>query len=305
MDRTMKAGGGRQPDRGVQHLMRQLLEAALREDLGFGDLSGSLLSGEATGDFLAKEDGVLAGTQAIPLVYELLGGGVEVSLSRMDGQPVRRGNSIATVEGPVETLLAGERVILNLLQHLSGIATATSRAAQALQGSTTRICDTRKTIPGLRALQKYAVRCGGGFNHRYRLDDGVMIKDNHIVAAGGIANAVRKARERTGPMIRIEVECETAVQVEEAIAAGADVIMLDNKTPDEVINLRKLIPDEILVELSGGITPAIVGDYRDCGADYISIGSLTHSVQALDISFNLSGGWKQEKQLLAKEHSER
>lgn len=305
MNRTSKAGGGREPDRGVQLRMREVIEAALQEDLGFGDLSSSLLSGEVTGDFLAKEEGVLAGIQAIPLVYELLGGSVEVSLARMDGQPVRRGETIATVEGPVETLLAGERVILNLLQHLSGIATATSRAVKALEGSSTRICDTRKTIPGLRALQKYAVRCGGGFNHRYRLDDGVMIKDNHIVAAGGIANAVRKARERTGPMVRIEVECESAAEVEQAITAGADVIMLDNKSPDEVKAMRKQIPDGILVELSGGITPAKAGEYRDCGADYISMGSLTHSVQALDISFNLSGGWKQEMKLQSEEHSER
>lgn len=274
--------------------IREVLETGFKEDLGFGDLTSSTLASgpERSGRFIAKSNGVLSGLEAIESGYRLLDVSVNVEYFREDGDQVNPGDSIARATGPAGSLLTGERVILNILQHLSGISTATFQAQSQLQGSKTRICDTRKTLPGLRALQKYAVRCGGGLNHRFRLDDGVMIKDNHIVAAGGIQKAVEAIRANNGPMVSIEVECETEKEVREAVQARADIIMLDNKTPDEVRKLLKIIPDSVKVELSGGITPESAGRYKDCGADYISIGSLTHSVTALDISFNLEEGKK-------------
>jgi nicotinate-nucleotide pyrophosphorylase (carboxylating) len=269
--------------------LKEALEPGFKEDLGSGDITGSavLPEGIQTGEFTAKAAGVLAGTDVIDTGYAMLDSSIETERIKKDGQPVQPGDLIAKVKGPAESLLAGERVILNLLQHLSGIATATNQAVEAMQGSATRICDTRKTLPGLRTLQKYAVRCGGGYNHRMRLDDGIMIKDNHIKAAGGIRQVVGHAKEMAGLMVKIEVECETEEQVREAVEAGADIIMLDNRSPEEAGRLRSIIPDHILVELSGGITVQNAGHYRDCGADYISLGSLTHSVMALDISFNL------------------
>ena len=269
--------------------LKETLQLAFREDLGFGDItSRSVLSGEIkTGTFSSKAIGVLAGIDVIETGYLLLDDSITVELVKQDGDKVKPGDEIARVKGPDRVLLSGERVILNLIQHLSGIATATSMAADALQGSSTRICDTRKTLPGLRLLQKYAVRCGGGYNHRMRLDDAVMIKDNHIKAAGGIRQAVARAKKNSGLTIKIEVECETENQVREAVDAGADIIMLDNRTPEEATKLREIIPDQIIVELSGGITIDSVGKYRDCGADFVSLGVLTHSVKALDISFNL------------------
>ncbi len=269
--------------------IKETLQLAFREDLGFGDItSRSVLSGEIkTGTFLAKATGVLAGIDVIEAGYFLLDDTIAVELLKQDGDRVEPGDEIARVNGPDRVLLGGERVILNLIQHLGGIATATSLAADALQGSRTRICDTRKTLPGLRLLQKYAVRCGGGYNHRLRLDDAIMIKDNHIKAAGGIRQAVERAKNHSGLTIKIEVECESEKQVREAVDAGADIIMLDNRTPKEAKRLREIIPDQIIVELSGGITTDSVGRYRDCGADFVSLGALTHSVKALDISFNL------------------
>lgn len=268
---------------------QKVLREALEEDLGFGDLTSHFFSPEdrSRGSFTAKSDGVLAGSGAISETYRLLDKTVVTTLEKRDGNPLKRGDTIATVEGPIPVLLACERVILNLVQHLSGIATATSRAVEALNDPGIRICDTRKTVPGIRMLQKYAVRCGGGYNHRYRLDDGVMIKDNHIKAAGSIAKAVQHLRAQVGPMVRIEVETETREQVLEAVDAGADLIMFDNRTPEQVRELVELVPDAVDTEVSGGITFDTVGDYRNTGVDYISMGSLTHSVTALDISFNL------------------
>jgi nicotinate-nucleotide pyrophosphorylase (carboxylating) len=226
---------------------------------------------------------------AIRLGYDMLDPFVTTELLKADGDTVRKGDLIAKIGGPVRVLLAGERVILNVLQHMSGIATKTASAVNELEGSSTRICDTRKTLPGLRALQKYAVRCGGGYNHRMRLDDGIMIKDNHIAAAGSITQAVKIARKHAGLMVKIEVECETEEQVKEAVEAGADIIMLDNQTPESAADLCAIIPDNIIIELSGGMAPETVGNYKNCGAHYISMGSITHSVSALDISFVLSG----------------
>ncbi|MFH5831464.1 carboxylating nicotinate-nucleotide diphosphorylase [Halalkalibaculum sp. DA384] len=270
--------------------LRDIIAEALEEDLGMGDLTSSFFAPDhiSTGFFTAKADGVLAGLDIITETYRLLDERIEVDLYQQDGDRIEQGEEIAEAEGPTAPLLSGERVILNLLQHMSGIATGTKRAVEALHSSHTRVCDTRKTLPGLRMLQKYAVRCGGGYNHRYRLDDGVMLKDNHIKAAGGISRAVSQLRNELGLMVRIEVETETRDQVLESVESGADIIMFDNQAPPEVKQLVELVPDHIITEISGGITIDTIGDYRDTGVDYISMGSLTHSVTALDISFNLN-----------------
>ncbi|MDZ7691595.1 MAG: carboxylating nicotinate-nucleotide diphosphorylase [Balneolaceae bacterium] len=269
--------------------LRKLIRQALEEDLGFGDLTSGFFPNNksSSGIFSTKADGILAGLEVINLAYHELDPRVEVDLLKNDGDPVKRGDEIARAKGPTAALLSGERVILNLLQHMSGIATRTKQAVNALEDSPTRVCDTRKTLPGLRMLQKYAVRCGGGFNHRFRLDDGIMIKDNHIKAAGGITQAVQKLRAQTGHMTPIEIETETRKQVLEAVDAGADIIMFDNRSPKEIKEFVQLVPDHIITEISGGITLQNMAKYRDVGADYISMGSLTHSVTALDISFTL------------------
>lgn len=270
--------------------LEKILKDAFAEDLGMGDLTTSsifTIPQKKTGIYTAKADGVLAGLEAIKIGYKLLDDEAEVFFLKKDGDSVSKGEEIAKVSAKVQALLNGERVILNLVQHLSGIATATQQVITALDDSSITITDTRKTLPGLRALQKYAVRCGGGKNHRFRLDDGVMIKDNHIKAAGSITKAVEMAKNSIGHMVKIEVEVENHEQLQEAVESGADVIMLDNRLPEEVREMVTLIPDHIIVEVSGGITPENISGYKNCGADVISLGWLTHSVKALDISFNL------------------
>ncbi|MFN1835061.1 carboxylating nicotinate-nucleotide diphosphorylase [Balneola sp. MJW-20] len=269
---------------------KEILDQAIREDIGAQDLTTDAIFPSnqlAKGVFTAKADGVLAGSEAIEIGFGILSRDVKVTHHKWDGHPVNTGDAIATVEAPIHCLLTGERVVLNLLQHLSGIATSTREAISNLNDPSITITDTRKTLPGLRYLQKYAVRCGGGRNHRFRLDDGVMIKDNHIKAAGSIAQAVELARANIGHMVKIEVETESREQVLEAIESKADVIMLDNRSPEEVKEFVELIPDNITVEVSGGINPDSIATYKNCGADVISLGWLTHSVTAMDISFNL------------------
>jgi nicotinate-nucleotide pyrophosphorylase (carboxylating) len=270
--------------------LANILKKALIEDIGMGDLtSESIFSSDETGTgvYTAKSEGVLSGLQSIETGYGFLDQNIEATLFKHDGDVVKKGDKICEVNGSIRYLLTGERVILNLIQHLSGIATSTNEVIRLLGDPSISVTDTRKTLPGLRALEKYAVRCGGGKNHRFRLDDGVIIKDNHIKAAGSITKAVRSVRDHCGHMVRIEVETETRSQVEEAVAAQADVIMLDNRSPNQVKELRKLIPDNIIIEVSGGITPQNIAGYKNCGANVISLGWLTHSVKALDISFNL------------------
>ncbi|EDO1159535.1 carboxylating nicotinate-nucleotide diphosphorylase [Listeria innocua] len=276
-------------------LMNQAIQAFLLEDIGQHDLSSdSIFSSETMGEgvFIAKETGILCGIAIPPKVYEILGGNVQFEAVKKDGDTIKKGDIIATVSAPVRTLLSGERVILNLIQRMSGIATQTHIAVKQLDDSTIRICDTRKTAPGLRAFDKYAVQSGGGFNHRNGLYDGVMLKDNHIAFSGGITEAVSTVREKLGHMVKIEVETETASQVKEAVQAGADIIMFDNRTPEEIKQLVTLVPNHITTEISGNITLDNINHYRGCGANYISLGSLTHSVSALDISFNSKGGIK-------------
>lgn len=268
----------------------KIIDRALKEDLGFGDACSDAIfppSHRSAGRFTNRQAGTAAGITLIGEIYGRIDGGIRIETAVSDGDELEEGKLIAQVEGPTASLLKGERVILNFLQHLCGVATATRRAVEALDDPSIRVCDTRKTLPGLRMLQKHAVRCGGGFNHRYRLDGGMMIKDNHIAACGSITEAVRRARRRLGPMTPVEVETESREQVMEAIEAEADIIMFDNRSPEEVRAWVPLVPDHISTEVSGGITPENIARYRGCGADYISLGWLTHSVRALDIHFRL------------------
>ncbi|MEQ6376015.1 carboxylating nicotinate-nucleotide diphosphorylase [Bacillaceae bacterium S4-13-56] len=272
----------------MNHLkLQQLLEQFFIEDMGDQDVSSNLLFNNGQHGkvvFLAKEPGVFCGKDIIKTGFHLMDPKIEVEVRIQDGTSVEKGMVIAEAFGEVKYLLSAERVILNLIQRMSGIATKTKQAVDLLNSNHTRICDTRKTTPGLRMLEKYAVRCGGGFNHRLGLYDAIMLKDNHISFAGSITNALKTARSQVGHMVKIEVETETEEQVREAVEANVDVIMFDNRTPDEIKKFIKLVPSHIVTEASGGITLETLGDYSMTGVDYISLGFLTHSVKALDIS---------------------
>lgn len=266
------------------------LQHFLLEDIGDRDVSSVLFTETDTGEAIVrmKQDGVVAGLECYEWGYELLDRSVEVELLKRDGDRVQAGEAIVRLTGPVASLLAGERVLLNLIQRMSAVATLTAKCVEALDSSHTRIVDTRKTTPGLRMFEKYAVRTGGGFNHRNGLYDAVMLKDNHIAAAGSITEAVNKVRASLGHMIMIEVEVETEQQLHEAINAAPDTIMFDNQTPDTIKRWSQLVPDTIRTEASGGIDLEKLAHYRDSGVDVISIGALTHSVSNIDISMNLT-----------------
>ena len=267
--------------------LRSQLEKFFIEDIGEQDLTTDFIfTDDTTGKivFLSKDEGVFCGEEIIKTGFHLLNQDISVELFVKDGQTIEKGQELARVSGKISDLLKGERVVLNLIQRMSGIATLTQKTVSTLDSGHTRVCDTRKTTPGLRMLEKYAVRCGGGFNHRFGLYDAVMIKDNHISFAGSISKAVEAVREKAGHMVKVEVEAETEEQVLEAVHAGADVIMFDNRTPDEIKEFIKLVPAGIITEASGGIQLTNIADYRDTGVDYISLGYLTHSYKALDIS---------------------
>jgi nicotinate-nucleotide pyrophosphorylase (carboxylating) len=238
--------------------------------------------------FLAKDTGVLCGLPALQATYAQVDPSVRVTLLVEEGSQVRPGLEVAAIAGSSRSLLTGERVALNFLQHLSGISTRTARFVSLVEGTGAKIVDTRKTIPGLRALAKYAVRIGGGHNHRFALSDGVLIKDNHIQAAGGIAAAVKRAREHAPHLLRVEVEAETLAQVNEALAAGADIVMLDNMELETLRAAVDLCRGKALSEASGGVNEKTVRAIAETGVDLISVGALTHSVAALDISLD----WK-------------
>ncbi len=269
--------------------LRRMLEQFYMEDIGSGDLSAQLMSdvGERQAVIHAKQDGIAAGVEVIREAFALLDQEVRVSLHKKDGDPVARGETIAVLTGRASTLLTGERVVLNLLQRMSGVATATRQAIERLNDPSIRICDTRKTTPGLRMFEKYAVTAGGGYNHRFGLYDGIMIKDNHIAAEGSITAAVAKARAQVGHMVKIEVEIEDEAQLREAIAADADIIMFDNCGPDTVRRFAQLTPPHIITEASGGINMQTLPEYAGTGVHYISLGFLTHSVTSLDISMDI------------------
>lgn len=267
--------------------LRSQLEKFFMEDIGEQDITTDLIFGDSTNGeivFLSKDDGVFCGEEIIKTGFQLLNNEISTQVFVKDGQAIKYGDKLAHVSGKIADLLKGERVILNLIQRMSGIATLTRQTVLTLDSGHTKVCDTRKTTPGLRMLEKYAVRTGGGFNHRFGLYDGVMIKDNHISFAGSITKAVEAIRKNAGHMVKVEVETETEAQVIEAVNAGADVIMFDNRTPDEIKELIKLVPANIITEASGGIQLANIADFRDTGVDYISLGYLTHSYKALDIS---------------------
>jgi nicotinate-nucleotide pyrophosphorylase (carboxylating) len=267
--------------------VRELVARALAEDLTpLGDITGSLLPVEVLvrADVVAREEGVLAGRLSAGEVFTQVDPTVVTSWMLDDGEELDSGSRIATVEGPLPSLLAAERTALNLLCHLSGVASLTRRYVRAAAGQA-RIRDTRKTTPGLRALEKAAVRAGGGLNHRGSLSDGILVKDNHL-AGLSIETAVRRARLRW-PGRAVEVECDTRAQVEQALATDADLILLDNMVPEQVAECAKLVDGRCLVEVSGGVTLETVGDYADAGADLISVGALTHSAPILDIGLDL------------------
>jgi nicotinate-nucleotide pyrophosphorylase (carboxylating) len=273
--------------------LREELKRFLIEDIGEHDVTSSAIfpaSQIGEGKIIAKATGILAGVDVIKECLHLFDPSISIMLNKNDGDELVPGDEIATVKGPIVHLLTGERIILNLLQRMSGIATLTATAVKTLNSGHTKICDTRKTTPGLRMFEKYAVTCGGGSNHRFGLYDGVMIKDNHISFSGSIKSAVKSIRAQIGHMVKIEVETESREAVVEAVEAGADVIMFDNREPWEVAEFIKLVPAHIVTEASGGITLDCLRDYGHTGVDYISLGMLTHSYKALDISFVT--GWK-------------
>lgn len=262
---------------------------ALAEDVGAGDITSIATVPEGTPGravFQAKDTGVLCGIPVLQRVYAQVDPRVEVEALLDEGSPLTPGTRVAVVRGPARSLLTGERLSLNFLQHLSAIATRTAGFVKLLEGTRTRIVDTRKTVPGLRALAKYAVRVGGGHNHRFGLYDGVLIKDNHIQAAGGIRPAVARAREVAPHMLRVEVETETLEQVQEALDAGADVVLLDNMDLDTRRQAVVLCRGRALTEASGGINEQTIRAIAETGVDLISVGALTHSVTALDISLD-------------------
>ena len=266
------------------------IRSFLLEDIGDRDVSSVLFTEEDQGEAVVrlKQDGVIAGLDCFKWGYHLLDPEITVEAIRKDGDFVKSGEAIVRIQGPVAALLAGERVLLNLVQRMSAIATLTAQCVEALGSTHTRIVDTRKTTPGLRMFEKYAVRVGGGFNHRNGLYDAVMLKDNHIAAAGSITQAVHKVRSALGHMTMIEVEVESLAELQEAIAACPDAIMFDNQTPQTVKAWVQLVPEPIRTEASGGIDLNNLAAYRHTGVDVISIGALTHSVHNLDISMNLA-----------------
>lgn len=272
--------------------LRLQIEQFFLEDIGDRDVTSESIFGDEMGEivFIAKDNGIFCGEDVIRTGFPILDDRVEIDLKVTDGDRIEIGQAFATVKGKVSSLLQGERVVLNLVQRMSGIATQTNEAVSILDSKHTKITDTRKTTPGLRMLEKYAVQCGGGVNHRFGLYDAVMIKDNHISFAGSITKAVEKARSELGHMVKIEVETETKEQVIEAVAAKADVIMFDNRTPEEIKAWIGLVPSEIKTEASGGINFANLASYRDTGVDVISLGFLTHTVKALDISVKVQIG---------------
>ena len=271
-----------------------LLRAALAEDVGHGDVTTQAtvppgLAGKAR--LVARERAIVAGLPLVALVYGELGdeaSAPKVRLLAADGDRTARGTALAEIAGPVAAILTGERVMLNLVQHLSAVATLTRRFVDAAAGTRVQIVDTRKTLPGLRLLEKYAVRVGGGRNHRFALDDGVVIKDNHIAFAGGVKRAIERARDRVPHTLRIEVECETLAQVHEALEAGADAILLDNMSPKQVSAACRTIAGRALIEVSGGVKLENVRRLAQSGPDLISVGAITHSAPAIDIGLDVA-----------------
>lgn len=267
-----------------------IINTALAEDINYMDVTtDNLLSPEHTSSayYIAKDSGVLCGIDIAKRVFELVGGNVDFETLIHDGEKVQKGDIIAKMKGSTVTLLKGERTALNILQHLSGIATATNKCAELIAGTNASITDTRKTLPGLRAMQKYAVTVGGGKNHRFNLSDGAMLKDNHIDAYGGITQAVTALRKKIGHMVKIEVEVRNLDELREALAVGCEVIMLDNMNCDEMKKAVEINNGKALLEASGNVTSENIRNIAETGVDIISLGALTHSVKCFDISMRI------------------
>ena len=265
----------------------QLIRMALQEDITSEDVSTNavmLTATKGTVDLIAKEDGVIAGLDIYARVFTILDEKTEIDFHCKDGDEVKKGELMATVTGDIRVLLSGERVALNYLQRMSGIATYTRQVAKLLEGSKVTLLDTRKTTPNCRVFEKYAVRVGGGCNHRYNLSDGVLLKDNHIGAAGSVTKAIQMAKAYAPFVRKIEIEVETLEQVKEAVEAGADIIMLDNMTPEVMKQAVELINGRAQTECSGNITKENIQKIREIGVDFVSSGALTHSAPILDIS---------------------
>ena len=274
-----------------QFYVDDVIKRAISEDINYIDVATDYLLDEnekSKAKFIAKADGVLCGIEVAMRVFSLLDEEFTYTLYQKDGENVKKGDVIAEIEGRTIYLLKGERTALNLLQHMSGIATLTNECVKQIEGTEATIADTRKTLPGLRSLQKYAVTCGGGKNHRYNLSDCAMLKDNHIDAKGGITPAVKALREKIGHTVKIEVETRTLEEVKEALSAGADIIMLDNMDNETMAEAVKIVNKKALLEASGNLTPERLRSVALLGVDILSIGALTHSVAAFDISMRMA-----------------
>jgi nicotinate-nucleotide pyrophosphorylase (carboxylating) len=274
------------------YLVREAVQRALAEDIGRGDITtDALIDGgaQASARLMAREAGIVAGLDLAEAAFR----GVEpdITFERLidDGQAVKGGDVIARISGSARALLSAERVALNFMTHMSGIASLTGRYVAAIAGTRARIVDTRKTLPGLRVFEKYAVRMGGGVNHRFALDDAAMIKDNHIVAAGGIGPAIRQVRAAIGHMVKICCEVDRIDQIEEALSAGVDVLLLDNMGPETLAEAVRLIAGRATAEASGKVSLDTVAAIAASGVDVISVGRLTHSASALDIALDFDG----------------
>ncbi len=265
----------------------ELIRSALREDISTEDVSTNAVMREyreGSVQLICKQDGVICGLGVFARTFEILDKNTAIKFYAKDGDKVRKSQVIADITGDIRVLLQGERTALNFLQRMSGIATYTSQVAELLKGSGTKLLDTRKTTPNMRVFEKYAVRCGGGYNHRYNLSDGVLLKDNHIGAAGGVAAAVKAAKEYSSFVRKIEVEVETLEQCREAVEAGADIIMLDNMSPEDMKKAVAMIGGRALTECSGNVTKENIKLIISTGVDYVSSGALTHSAPILDLS---------------------
>lgn len=264
-----------------------LIMQALREDITSEDITTNAVMRESKpgkADLICKQDGVIAGLDVFARVFTLLDDGVKVEKFFEDGDKVNNGDLLAVVTGDIRVLLSGERTALNYLQRMSGIATYTRNVADLLKGSKTKLLDTRKTTPNMRVFEKYAVKVGGGYNHRYNLSDGILIKDNHIGAAGGVKEAIQMAKEYAPFVRKIEVEVENLEMLQEALEAGADIIMLDNMTPETMKKAVEMVGGRAETECSGNVTKENIKSIIDVGVDYVSSGALTHSAPILDVS---------------------
>ncbi len=273
-----------------QFITDEIIERALREDINYVDAATDYLLDDddvSTARFVAKASGILCGIDIAVRVFEMLDKDVKVQINIRDGGKVEKGDVIAVVTGRTKAILKAERTSLNILQHMSGIATETAKYAECCKGTRAHVTETRKTLPGLRAIEKYAVTVGGGKNHRYNLSDGAMLKDNHIDAYGSITKAVEALRSRMGHMIKIEVEVRNEEELREALSCNADVIMLDNMTCEQMKKCVEIADGKAVLEASGNVTLDNMAEVAATGVDIVSVGALTHSVKAFDISLRI------------------